>query len=402
MKICTGAPSSGYLQYLGAVLVPAVMTLAACDYQTATHPAQPAPVEVGFVIAQAGEVALTNSYTGRAIAYQSAEVRPQVAGVILRRLFIEGQMVTAEQPLYQIDPSLYAASVKQAKANLLSARARTQAADELVGRYRPLSEMEAVSKQDFVNAVAGARQAHAAVAQARAALETAETMVRFSTVPAPLSGRIGRSLVTVGGLATVGQAAPLATIQQLDPIFVDIQQSASQITTLRRAIASKTEQASQSKVRITLPDGSPYQHTGTIEFSEVMVDPATGTATLRIRVPNPDGLLLPGTFIRASFAQSSLSSAFRVPQQSLLRDTTGQAYVWLVSSKKTAVKRTVTAMRTDGGNWIVTKGLHDGDKIVVQGIAKLRPDIHVAPVSAKSAQHVVSADNRDSVPKAVS
>ena len=365
--------------------------LVICLLLTAAGCSEPAPptkkdgiVEVSYIVARPTTVALDHIYTGRVVAHESAEVRPQVAGVIRRRLFTEGTLVEAGQPLYEIDPSLYRAGVDQAHANMQAAQAEMGVADELVERYRPLVEIEAVSKQELSNAVAVARRAKAAVAQTQAALDAARTSLRFSTVPAPLTGRIGRSLVTVGGLAAPGQALPLATIQQLDPIFVDVQQSATEVAALRRAIADKSATASHTQASIMLPDGTVYAHKGRVEFSEVVVDPTTGTVTLRIRVPNPDGLLLPGSFVRAQFAQSSAPSAFIVPQQAISRDATGQATLWVVDNDNKAMSRIVAAPHTRAADWIVTEGLKPGEKVIVQGAGKLRRGTALRPVAASN------------------
>jgi membrane fusion protein (multidrug efflux system) len=349
---------------------------------------QGGPAEVGYVVVQPTTVPLTTELTGRTVAYQSSEVRPQVSGVIEKRLFTEGALVQRGQPLYQIDASLYRASMNQAQADLESARANLEAAQALADRYKPLAAIEAVSKQDYTNAVAAARQASAAVAQKQAALDTARVNLRFTTVPAPISGRIGRSLFTVGALVTTSQADPLATIQQLDPIYVDIQQSTSDMLTLRRALAGGGAVPTQARVRLTLEDGSDYSSTGVVEFSEVVVDPTTGTVTLRARMPNPQGLLLPGMFVRASFSQASDTTAFLVPQQAVSRDPKGNATVYLVGSDNKALSRKIIAPRTQDAFWVVTKGLEAGDKVITQGLGKIKPKAALKPVPANTPQHL--------------
>ncbi|RZJ80149.1 MAG: efflux RND transporter periplasmic adaptor subunit, partial [Brevundimonas sp.] len=238
------------------------------------------PVSVGFVVVQSSAVALTKELPGRIVAYRSSEVRPQVAGVIQRRLFTEGALVTRGQPLYQIDPSLYRAAVNEAQANVQSAEANLVAAKALADRYKPLAAIEAVSQQDYANAVATAGQADAAVAQAKATLQTARINLNLTTVPAPISGRIGRSLSTVGALATTNQSDPLTTINQLDPMLVDIQQSSSDLLALRRSLSTGGLSAGSAAVRLSLEDGGAYDQMGRLEFSEAMVDPTTGTVTL--------------------------------------------------------------------------------------------------------------------------
>lgn len=346
------------------------------------------PVQVGYIVAAASNVPVATELAGRTVAFQSSEVRPQVSGVIQRRFFTEGSIVTRGQPLYQIDPSLYRAAVNQAAANLSSAEATAEAAKTKAQRYRPLAEMEAVSKQDYTDALATQRQAEAAILQNRAQLETARINLRFATVPAPITGRIGRSLFTVGALVTSSQADPLTTIQQLDPIFVDLQQSASALLTLRRSLAGGGVVPARATVRLKLEDGSDYPLPGSVEFTEPVVDQATGTVALRARFPNPDGLLLPGMFVRAVFAQSIDTNAILVPQAAVARDAQGAATVWIVGPGDKAVQRPVTTSRTQGADWIVTGGLKPGDRIITQGIASLRPGAALAPVPADTPQRI--------------
>lgn len=344
------------------------------------------PAQVGYVVVQPTRVPIVTELAGRTFAYQSSEVRPQVSGVIQRRFFKEGTIVRQGEPLYQIDPSLYRAAANEAQANVASARATAEAARIRADRFRPLAAIEAVSKQDYTDAVATQRQAEAAIAQNRAQLETARINLRFTTVPAPITGRIGRSLFTVGALVTTSQADPLTTIQQLDPIYVDIQQSAASILQLRRALASGGVLPASATVRLKLEDGSDYGATGTVEFSEVVVDQQTGTVTLRARFPNPQGLLLPGMFVRAVFAQAINANAFLVPQAAVSRDPQGNATVWIAAANNKAVQRTIRAERAQGANWVVTSGLRPGDKIITQGTGNLRPGADIRPVPAGTPQ----------------
>ena len=253
-------------------------------------------------------------------------------------------------------------------------------------RYKPLAEIQAVAKQDYTDVAAQARQAAAAVGQTRAALDTARINLRFTNVPAPITGRIGRSLFTEGALVTASQTNPLTTIQRLDPIFVDIQQSSADLLALRRALASKGITPTSAVVRLKLEDGSDYGQTGTVEFSEVMVNEATGTVTLRARFPNAQGILLPGMFVRATFAQSIDTNAFLVPQAGVTRDVKGNATVLLVGPGNKAVLRSVTASRIIGQNWVITAGLKSGDKVITEGTGKAKPDQPIKPVSAGSKQ----------------
>jgi membrane fusion protein (multidrug efflux system) len=364
----------------------AVLTLLSACAKTEARKA-PGPVEVGYVVVKPTTVALTKEFSGRAVAFQSSEVRPQVSGIIKALLFKEGGMVRAGQPLYQIDPSLYRASVNQAQANLASAQAGKAAADTLVDRYTPLAQIEAVSGQDLTNATASARQAAASVAQASAALDTARINLRFTTVPAPISGRIGRSAFTVGALVTSSQADPLTTIQQLNPIYIDVQQSAADLTSLRKAISGGNVQAAKAAATVQLEDGSPYPYKGEVQFSEVVVDPLTSTVTLRVKIPNPDGLLLPGMFLHTTFAQSAVSDAFLVPQSAVSRDPTGQATVSVVGPDgKKAVTKKITAQDSQGPDWVVTAGLNPGDKVITQGLGNLRPASTIHAVSEGSPQ----------------
>lgn len=372
-------------------LLASLSLLAACGGKTDAHKGgrdANGPTAVGYVVVQPTRVDLTNELTGRVVAYQSSEVRPQVAGVIEKRLFTEGSLVTRGQPLYQIDPSLYRAAVSQAQANVQSAEANLSAASALAERYKPLAAIEAVSQQDYVNAAAQAAQAKASVAQTRAALETARINLRFTTVPAPISGRIGRSLSTVGALVTTSQADPLTTIQQLDPMFVDIQQSSGDLLALRRALAAGGLAPGSAAVKLSLEDGSTYDQVGAVEFSEAVVDQATGTVTLRARIANPNGVLLPGMFVRASFNQAVATAAFLVPQTAVSRDPKGAASVYVVGAGDKAEQRDITAERTVGANWVVSKGLKAGDKVITQGLANVQPGKPLKAVPADTPQRI--------------
>jgi len=346
------------------------------------------PVQVGYVVLQPTNVPVTAELSGRVTAFQMSEVRPQVAGIVQKRFFREGSIVRAGQTLYQIDPSLYQAQAAQAQANLQSARASAEAARIRAERYRPLAEMEAVSKQDYTDAAAQARQAQAAVAQSEAQLRTAQINLRFTRVPAPITGRIGRSLVTEGALVTANQPEPLAVIQRLDPIYVDIQQSSAEMLALRKALARGGVAPASATVRLRLEDGSDYGQTGTVEFAEVMVNENTGTVTLRARFPNPQGILLPGMFVRAIFDQAIDTQAFLVPQAGVSRDPRGNATVYVVGPDNRAVARTVVADRTLGQAWVVTQGLAPGDRVIVQGTGNLRPGAEIRPVPANTPQRI--------------
>ena len=344
------------------------------------------PAQVGYVIVQQGSAPIQQQLPGRVAAYQVSEVRPQVSGVILRRLFREGSLVRQGQTLYQIDPSVYNAQAAQATANLQSARASAEAARTRAARYKPLAQMEAISKQDYTDALAQARQADAAVAQSSAALRSAQINQRFTRVPAPITGRIGLSNVTEGALVTANQADSLTTITRLDPIYVDIQESAADLLALRQALAQGGAAPTSAQVRLKLPDGSYYGFTGTVEFSEVLVDQNTGTVTLRARFSNPQAILLPGMFVTAEFAQAIDTSAYLVPQQAITRDPKGNATLFVVGPGNRAVQRVVVAERTQGPYWVVTQGLAPGEKVITQGTANLRDGAQIKPVPASAPQ----------------
>ncbi len=368
---------------LPALAVALLPLLAACGHKDAKPP--PRTPEVGFVVMKAQDVPLTIVLGGRTTAYESADVRPQVNGVIKARKFVEGSVVKQGQTLYEIDPSLYRAAVAQAEANLQNAEATEEAAAAKAARYKPLAAIQAVSQQDYTDAQAAAKQAAAQVAQNKAALETARINLRYTTVPAPITGRIGRSLITTGGLVTSGQSSPLATIDRLDPIYVDIQQSSADLVSLRNAVSSGGVTPAAATVKLTLEDGSPYALPGYIEFAETIVNPSTGAVTLRARFPNPKGLLLPGMFVRATLAQATQHNAILAPQQGVSRDPKGGATVFVVGPDDKAQLKTVVADRTVGTDWLVTSGLNPGDKVITEGLDKVKPKQSVHPVPAGSA-----------------
>ncbi|WP_120718157.1 efflux RND transporter periplasmic adaptor subunit [Tsuneonella amylolytica] len=347
---------------------------------------QERPTTVGFVVVQPTDVALPSTLAGRVVAQETSEVRPQITGLVRRVLFQPGGYVRAGQPLFQIDSSLYRAAAAEARANVASAEANARAASAKAARYKPLADMEAVSKQDYDDAAAAANAARAAVAQQRASLDTANINLRFTTVPAPISGRIGRPLVTEGALVGTTQPDPLAVIQRTDSVYVDMQQSAADLTALRQKLAGNGASAGSTTVRLRLDDGSMYGSTGTMQFSEVTVSQDTGTVTLRARFPNPQGLLLPGMFVTAILDQAVEKGAYLVPQSALQRDFNGKGYVFLVGKDGKAVRRAVEAERTSGTNWVVTSGLQPGAKIITQGLNQLKSGAAIKPVPASAPQ----------------
>jgi membrane fusion protein (multidrug efflux system) len=370
-----------------ATIVAAAMLLASCSSgNDKDSRMNRGPAVVSYVVVQPSSVPLVKELPGRVSAFEVSQVRPQASGIVQRRFFTEGSVVQKGQTLYQIDPSPYQAAVAQASANLQSARANADAANALAARYKPLVAMEAVSKQDYTNAVAAARQAQAAIAQNQAALRAAQINLRFTRVPAPISGRIGISAVTEGALVTANQADALTTIARLDPVNVDIQESAADLIALRRALSQSGVAPTSAQVRLKLPDGSDYGLTGTVQFSEVIVDQNTGTVTLRARFANPASVLLPGLFVTAQFAQAVDTSAFLVPQQAVSRDPKGNATLFVVGPGNRAVQRTVVATRTQGPYWVVTGGLAAGEKVITEGLGNLRDGDQIRPTPAKAPQ----------------
>jgi membrane fusion protein (multidrug efflux system) len=379
-----------------SALVAAAFALCACsssDPQAQGGPGgrggQRGPITVGFVVVQPTSVPLQTTLGGRTVAFETSEVRPQVNGLIRARQFAEGTFVRKGQPLYQIDPSLYRAAVNQASANVASARAQAEAARTLAARYKPLVEQQAISKQDYTNAVAQARQADAAVAQTSAALRTAQINLHYTSIPAPISGRIGRSLATVGALVTANQTDPLAVITRVDPIYVDMQQSAADLLALRRALSSGGAMPGSTQVRLKLDDGSDYAYTGTVQFAEMITNESTGTVTLRAQFPNPQGTLLPGMFVQSVFTQAVDPNVFLVPQPAVQRDIGGEAYVYVVGRGNKAERRAVNATRTYGAYWVVKSGLKPGDKIITQGTGNLRAGAPIKPVPQTAPQKLV-------------
>ena len=349
-------------------------------------PPEREPPEVGVVTLIPQDVTVSTELPGRTASTMMSEVRPQVAGIIQKRLFTEGTYVRAGQPLYQIDPSLYRASRDEASAALANAQAIAAAAEAKARRYRTLGQSEAVSAQERDDVIATSRQATAAVQQARASLQTAGINLTFTQVRAPISGRIGRSMVTPGALVTANQGTPLAIIQQLDPIFVDITQSSSSLLALRRALAAGKALPASAVIRLKLEDGSDYPLEGRVEFAEPIVDPNSGTITLRARFPNPDSLLLPGMFVRVVAPQSVVPGAILAPQQGISRDPKGNATALVVNRANKVERRIVTAAQAIGDKWLITAGLKTGERLIVEGTDKVQPDDIVRPVPVTSAK----------------
>ena len=344
-------------------------------------PSKPTP-NVGVVTVQPTSVALDSELPGRTSPFSVSDVRPQVSGIVVARLFTEGGLVRAGQPLYRIDPALYRAAVGQAQGQLASAQANAVAARLKAQRYDDLEKINAVARQDAADARAAAGQAEAAIQQQRAALDTARINLRYTDVIAPISGRIGRSTVTQGALVTANQADALATIQTLDPIYVDIQQSSTQLLALRKAIAAGGAMRDEAAVTLKLEDGSDYPQTGKLEFSEVSVDPTTGAVTLRARFPNRQGLLLPGMYVRAVVSQAALNNIFLIPEPGLTHDPRGGAFVLVVGADGKVIRRAVTEQGIRNNAWAVTSGLNKGDRVIVEGSGKAKPGQAVHAIAA--------------------
>jgi RND family efflux transporter MFP subunit len=332
---------------------------------------KPDPV-VGVMIARAGPVELTTELAGRTEASEIAEVRPQVAGLVMQRLFAEGSYVRAGQPLYQIDSRIYAASQAQASASVAAASASVEANRLKAERFALLAEQGGVSKQDAADARAAFNQSRAAVQQARAVLASAQVNLGFTRITSPISGRIGISMVTKGALVTTNQANALAKVQRLDPMYINIQQSGADFIALRRAIENGKIVAGGAPVQIILPDGSAYPIAGKLNPADIDVNPQTGTITVRAVVPNPKGDLLPGLFVRARVGQGTVPGAILVPQAAVSRDPRGRASVLVAGADGMLEKREVTADAPVGQNWLVSAGLKPGEKVVVEGLNNAR------------------------------
>lgn len=355
-------------------LVPltALFLLVGCSNEEPVASAPPVP-EVGVYSVQAQPLTLTTDLPGRTSAYRIAEVRPQVSGIVQQRLFTEGTEVKKGQQLYQIDPRTYEAELARAEANLVTA-------ENLAKRYERLLKTNAVSRQQYDDALAAWKQAQAEV-------QVTRINVQYTEVLAPISGRIGRSAVSEGALVTNGQAQELSTVTQLDPIYVDVNQPITKLLELRRALDSGRLQSTgedQAQVSLTLDDGSAYPLTGTLKFSEVSVAPTTGSVTLRAEFPNPDRKLLPGMFVHALLREGTQQDAILVPQQAVSRDVRGVPNVWVVKPDNSVELREVETLRTVGNAWLIGKGVANGDRVVTEGIQRVRSGITVKPVEAKN------------------
>ena len=377
-----------------------LLWLAACEnrQERQTGPA-PAP-EVGIVTIEPREVKLTTELPGRTSAHLVAEIRPQVNGIIQKRLFIEGSRVKAGQLLYQIDPAPFRAALNSANASLVKAQAHLPAVRSRAERYKELLAQSAISRQDYDDAAAVLDQTLAEIDYWKSEIERAQINLNYTRVTAPISGRIGRSSVTDGALVTAYQAAPLATIQQVNPIYVDVTQSTVELLRLRRRLESgriRRDEENAGKARIILEDGTSYPFEGTLKFRDVTsVDPSTGSYILRIVVPNPDYLLLPGMFVRAVVKEGSAERAILVPQQGVSRNPKGEPIALIVDESGTVQQRKLTLDRAIGNQWLVASGLSAGDRLIVEGTLNIRPgdSVKTVPVELHEAVEKLPETNR--------
>ncbi|WP_293702871.1 efflux RND transporter periplasmic adaptor subunit [uncultured Parasutterella sp.] len=374
----------------------AVTLFGGCDSQKSTGApagagAQRAP-QVSVTEIQPTELDMTTTLQGRTAPYLVADVRPQVAGILQKRLFKEGSEVKEGQALYQIDPAVYEAAVASAKAELQRAQAVLYQTRLTANRYAQLVKTNAISKQNNDDAQAAYKQAQAAVAAAQAGLKNAQINLDYTTVRSPITGRIGRSLVTPGALLSAHQTQNMAVVQTLDPIYVDVTQSSKEILSLKKDIAAGKLKTKGGAIPVTLimEDGSKYPQTGELTLSEVSVDPSTGTITLRAEFPNPDNILLPGMFVRTELPQGTMEKALLVPQRAVMRESNGTPYVYVVDDGKIAIRRLVTH-RTQGQDWIVEDGLKPGEKVVIEGLQRIRPGVPVQVVPTMAEQEQAKA-----------
>lgn len=368
---------SEFILLPSVILLSACFVLSGCDDKEVKAPL-PQP-HVGVVTLKAEPLQVTTELPGRTDAYRVAEVRPQVGGIILKRNFAEGSDIRGGESLYQIDPAPYKAAYDSAQGELAKAVAAAKLAHLTVQRDKPLVGDHYVSQQEFDTAVANAQQADADVQAARANVETARINLAYTKVTSPIDGRIGQSNVTEGALVTTEQANALATVQQLDPIYVDVTQSSNDFIRLKQAViqGSLEKSALQTQVTLVMENGQPYPLKGQLQFSDVSVDESTGSITIRALFPNPQHDLLPGMFVRARIDEGMQKDALLVPQQGVARNPRGEATVMLVNAKSQVEVRNVSAAQAIGDKWLVTDGLHSGDRVIVSGLQKIRPEMTV-------------------------
>lgn len=359
----------------GFIVCAALLT--GCDGQENPQQHAQAP-QVSVHIVKSAPLAVKTELPGRTDAYRVAEVRPQVSGIILHRNFTEGSDVKAGESLYQIDPATYQAAYDNAKGELVKAQAAANIAHLTVKRYVPLVGTQYVSKQEYDQAVATAQQADASVVAAKAGVESARINLAYTKVTSPINGRIGKSSVTEGALVTNGQSTALATVQQLDPIYVDVTQSSSDFMRLKQQ--TSLQKGDTSSVELLMENGQPYPLKGTLQFSDVTVDESTGSITLRALFPNPQHMLLPGMFVRARIDEGTQPDAILVPQQGVTRTPRGDATVLVVNDKNQVESRTVVAPQAIGDRWLITEGLKNGDRVIISGLQKVSPGVTVVAI----------------------
>lgn len=363
---------------LPSFIIVSAALLAGCNDQgeTQAHPAEP---QVTVHVVEKTPLAVTTELPGRTTAFRIAEVRPQVSGIVLKRNFTEGSDIEAGQSLYQIDPATYQADYDSAKGELAKSEAAAAIAHLTVKRYVPLVGTKYISQQEYDQAIADARQADASVIAAKAAVEGARINLAYTKVTSPISGRIGKSNVTEGALVTNGQATELATVQQLDPIYVDVTQSSNDFMRLKQSVeqGSLHKDSASSTVELVMENGQSYPLKGSLQFSDVTVDESTGSITLRAVFPNPQHTLLPGMFVRARIDEGVQPNAILVPQQGVTRTPRGDATVMVVNDKSQVESRAVVAAQAIGDKWLISEGLQPGDKVIVSGLQKARPGVQV-------------------------
>lgn len=375
----------------GLAMLISALALSGCGDKGAVAAPPAAAPSVTVVTLKAEEVTVTRELPGRANASLIAEVRPQVSGIVKQRLFTEGGLVKAGAPLYQLDDATYRTDHASAKASLARAQATLKSAQLNARRSSELVQIDAISKQEHENSSAALAQAEADVEVARAALDRTKVVLGYATITAPISGRIGKSTVTQGALVTANQAAPLASVQRLDPIYVDLNQSSSELLQLRKDVQSGAlSKSGDMPVAIALEDGTRYQHDGKLAFADVTVDPSTGTFAVRVAVPNPDGVLLPGMYLRALMGSGVRKDAILVPQQGIARDPKGNTTAMLVGKDGKVVVRQVKVSSTIGDKWMVESGLAAGDRVIVEGLQMVRPGVLVS-AAEKAAPAVKSS-----------
>ena len=360
-----------------ALSLAVAVSVAACGGGAPQGPQQ-GPGQVTVVTLKPETVSLSRELPGRTAAFQVAEIRPQVNGIVAKRLFTEGSLVKAGQPLYQIEDATYQATAATARAQVERAAANAEQARLTARRMAELVKINAISAQENENAQAALKTAEADLAAARAGLQQANVTVGYARLSSPISGRIGKSNVTQGALVTANQGEPLAVVTQLDPIYVDLTQSASELVQLRRDIAAgRLSTNSDVPVTLLLEDGTTYEHTGTLESSEVNVDAATGSFGMRVKVANPDGLLLPGMYVRAVLGSGQRENALLVPMQGVQRDPKGNTSVMVVDAEGKVAVRPVKVSQAIGDKWLLEEGLAAGDKVIVEGLQKIGPGMPV-------------------------